>query len=112
MKTLLHRNVGPLGQYSEPSLSAKYSHLNNDEECCGDSVLGFVLWLKDIPMHGQYPMFTPYASWEIPFSKKVWCSPIVSFHKTMSQDMSQLLKWEYSQRTAQVSLIPNFGVLA
>ncbi|PTB62514.1 glycosyltransferase family 31 protein [Trichoderma citrinoviride] len=105
MKTMLQRTAGSHGQYIDGPLSMKFSHLNNDEECCGDSVLGWVLWELGIPMHGHWPMFSDYGLHEIPFNDQHWCQPLISLHKTSPKDMVDLFRWEFSQHKTQRPLL-------
>lgn len=102
MKTILNRQVGPHGRYTDSSLSTQYSELTQDAECCGDSVLGYVLWLKKIPMHGLYPMFTPFILPDIPFTEENWCYPLITLHKNTPKEMVDLFKWEFEKRKQQV----------
>ncbi|KAL7785947.1 hypothetical protein V8C37DRAFT_392941 [Trichoderma ceciliae] len=106
MKTLLQRTTGSYGEYIDDPLSMKFSYLNHDDECCGDSVLGWVLWELGIPMHGHWPMFSPYALHEIPFNDQHWCQPLITLHKTSPKDMIDLFSWEFSQRKPEVSSFP------
>ncbi|KAK1248122.1 hypothetical protein MKX08_006342 [Trichoderma sp. CBMAI-0020] len=55
MKTLLQRSTGLFGEYADEPLSTKFSYLNHDDECCGDSVLGWAMWEQGIPMHALVP---------------------------------------------------------
>ncbi|KAM6478964.1 glycosyltransferase family 31 protein [Trichoderma sp. SZMC 28011] len=105
MKTLLQRTTGPYGQYTDDPLSVKFSYLNHDDECCGDSVLGWVLWELGIPMHGHWPMFSDYGLHDIPFNDQHWCQPLITLHKTSPKDMVDLFTWEFSQRKSQRPLL-------
>ncbi|KAL7932362.1 glycosyltransferase family 31 protein [Trichoderma chlorosporum] len=105
MKTLLQRTTGPFGQYTDDPLSVKFSYLNHDDECCGDSVLGWVLWELGIPMHGHWPMFSDYGLHDIPFNDQHWCQPLISLHKTSTIDMVELFSWEFRQRKAERPLL-------
>lgn len=105
MKTLLQRTTSPFGEYTDEPLSTKFSYLNHDDECCGDSVLGWAMWEQGIPMHGHFPMFGPYALHEIPFNDQHWCQPLITLHKTSPKDMVALFSWESSQRKPDVSHI-------
>lgn len=84
-------------------LSSKYSQLLNDDECCGDSVLGWVLWEAGVQLQGIWPMFTPYSANEIPYIERVWCHPILTLHKTIAEDMRGLFHWEFANRKESVS---------
>lgn len=103
MKTLLRRTTGSHGQYIDDPLSVRFSYLNHDDECCGDSVLGWVLWELGIPMHGHWPMFSDYGLHDIPFNSQHWCQPLITLHKTSPKDMVDLFRWEFSQHSSQVS---------
>ncbi|KAH8129251.1 hypothetical protein ACSS6W_003075 [Trichoderma asperelloides] len=105
MKTLLQRTTGLFGEYTDEPLSTKFSYLNHDDECCGDSVLGWVMWEQGIPMHGHFPMFSPYALHEIPFNDQHWCQPLITLHKTSPKDMVDLFSWEFNQRKSDRPLL-------
>ncbi|CEJ94762.1 hypothetical protein VHEMI10275 [[Torrubiella] hemipterigena] len=86
-------------------ISSKYSQLLNDDECCGDSVLGWVLWEAGVQLQGIWPMFTPYSANEIPYIEKVWCYPILTLHKTIPEDMGDLFNWEFANRNESRPLL-------
>lgn len=56
------------------------------EDCCGDSVLGYVLYERGIPLKGLWPLFNPHSLRDIPFSDSHWCQPVLSIHKTSQDD--------------------------
>lgn len=101
MKTILSRQVGPHGRFIDSALATQYSYLAGDLECCGDSILGFVLWLKKIPMHGLFPMFTQFILPDIPFTEQNWCYPLITLHKNTPKEMVDLFKFEFEKRTQQ-----------
>lgn len=43
-------------------------------DCCGDSVLGWALWQKNISISGLFPMFNPHPPHGVPFSDKIGAS--------------------------------------
>ncbi|KAM3498267.1 hypothetical protein MY10362_008407 [Beauveria mimosiformis] len=84
------------------SFSSRWSHLQHDDECCGDSVLGWVLWQLGIPMHGHWPMFSPFHLAEIAFGDAHWCQPVMTMHRVSPEDMRSLFTWEFSHRNPKV----------
>lgn len=103
MKKMLHREVGPLGRYTTPQFSERHRHLANDEECCGDSILGYAAWLDGVILQGYYPLFTPYVLPGLLYDDPHWCQPLVTMHKTSPADMVELWKWEFANRKPRVS---------
>ena len=97
MEKLLARNVGPYGEYTEPSLSARYVQ-EIKEDCCGDSILGWALWSAGVPLSGHWPSFCPHPIGGIPYSELYWCEPVLSLHRSLPQDMIGLWKWEQERR--------------
>lgn len=75
-----------------PRLSEQFQTLVK-EDCCGDSVLGYVLAWKGIHLNGLYPLFNPNPLHKLPFSVENWCTPIVSMHKLHSHDISGLSRY-------------------
>ena len=114
MKALLKREVGPSGQYIEPTLTEKWLSLLQ-MECCGDSVIGYTLWNVGVPLQGYWPLFNPHPLHGIPYSEAYWCQPVLTLHKTLTKDMTDLWKWEFSSRQHGVSnryahyLVPAIG---
>lgn len=100
MKALLGDHSSIMGQ----SITSKYSGLLRDDECCGDSVVGWVLWEAGVQLQGIWPMFTPYSANEIPYIDRVWCHPLLTLHKTVPEDMGDLFQWEFKNRKEDVSL--------
>nr|POF15321.1 glycoprotein-n-acetylgalactosamine 3-beta-galactosyltransferase 1-a [Quercus suber] len=68
-------------------------------DCCGDSVLGWVIHedAKTI-LSGMWPMFNPHALHDLPFSDLYWCQPVITMHRTPADDMMALWRWEQSRR--------------
>ncbi|KAI9147651.1 hypothetical protein HJFPF1_12681 [Paramyrothecium foliicola] len=97
VKALLKREVGPTGQYAEPSLAEKWLDLLQ-MECCGDSVIGYTLFDVNIHLQGYWPMFNPHPLHGVPFSDAYWCQPVLTLHKTMAHEMTDLWKWEFTER--------------
>ncbi|KAE8393774.1 hypothetical protein BDV23DRAFT_148641 [Aspergillus alliaceus] len=93
VKKLFSRHHGSHGQYVQPSLSLQYEELIKSD-CCGDSVLGWVLYEKGIKLSGLWPMFNPHPFHGIPYDNAYWCQPVISMHKTLFSDMKRLIKWE------------------
>lgn len=98
MKKLLHRRVGVNGRYIDAPFSERFRHLAHDDECCGDSILGFAAWELGIVLQGFYPLFTPYVLTSLPFDEKHWCQPLVTMHKVATKDMVKLWEWEFEHR--------------
>lgn len=97
---LVHRAVGPFGQYVDPPLALQDEPLVTNE-CCGDSILGWMLYRKGIELSGMWPMFNPHPFHSIPFNEAYWCQPIISLHKSTLPDMAGLAEWE-NQRNRTV----------
>ncbi|OQE41104.1 hypothetical protein PENCOP_c005G01713 [Penicillium coprophilum] len=92
--TLVAREIGEYGQFIGQSLSERYMQAVKDD-CCGDSVLGFVLYEKGIELSGMWPMFNPHPLDSIPFGDDHhWCQPAISTHKSQLSDMTGLADWE------------------
>ncbi|KAB8077294.1 hypothetical protein BDV29DRAFT_62020 [Aspergillus leporis] len=102
-KKLVSRHHGSHGQFVEPPLSQQYEELIKGD-CCGDSVLGWVLYEKGIKLSGLWPMFNPHPLHGIPFDNAYWCQPVISMHKTLLSDMRGLIKWE-NQRDRKTPLL-------
>lgn len=88
MERLVSRTDSLNGQYL-PRLSEQFETLIK-EDCCGDSVLGYALAWKGIPLTGLTPMFNPHSLHMLSFSTESWCIPIISIHKAQGQDISGL----------------------
>ncbi|TQV93818.1 Chondroitin N-acetylgalactosaminyltransferase [Cordyceps javanica] len=99
VKHLLHRRTSPTGFYLDPPLSAKHGNLLHDDECCGDSVLGFALWKSGIQMQALYPMFAQHPMQHLPFDAMRWCSPLFTLHKPSFDDMRAVFQWEFTSRS-------------
>jgi tripeptidyl-peptidase-1 len=69
------------------------------EDCCGDSVLGWVAAQRDVELIGQWPMFNPRPIHDTPLGKAHWCQPAVSFHKSDPFESVEL--WNWQQRRLQ-----------
>ncbi|KAJ5950808.1 uncharacterized protein N7479_009221 [Penicillium vulpinum] len=92
--TLVAREIGKYGQFIGQSLSEQYMQAVTDD-CCGDSVLGFVLYEKGIELSGMWPMFNAHPLDSIPFGDdQHWCQPAISMHKSKLSDMTGLADWE------------------
>ncbi|KAF4548676.1 Hypothetical protein D9617_26g078890 [Elsinoe fawcettii] len=67
-------------------------------DCCGDSVLGWVLHEAGVHLKGLWPLFNPHPLHGIPFSDLYWCQPVLSLHKTFDDDVPKLWRWEWANR--------------
>lgn len=103
IKKLLHRESDETGQYIDPPFTEKWRSLLPDTECCGDSVLGFVMWLNQVEMQALYPMFTQHLFHSLPYDAMRWCTPIFTLHKTTAQQMRDLFRFEFGIRSSDVS---------
>lgn len=102
VKHLLHRETDQAGRFIGPSFTEKWRYLVNDDEPCGDNILGYILWLSGIEMQALYPMFTQHVFHTVPFDSMRWCSPIFTFHKPSPEQMRGLARWEYGTRNNSV----------
>jgi hypothetical protein len=93
VQRLVARKVGSNGVYSQPPLSQRYKRLIN-EDCCGDSILGWALHQSGVKLSGMWPMFNPHPVHGVPFNQWHWCQPVISMHKLSLQDMTELARWE------------------
>ncbi|GIC92959.1 glycosyltransferase family 31 protein [Aspergillus udagawae] len=93
VQRLVARKVGSNGVYSQPPLSQRYKRLINDD-CCGDSILGWALHQSGVKLSGMWPMFNPHPVHGVPFNQWHWCQPVISMHKLSLQDMTELARWE------------------
>lgn len=73
-------------------------------DCCGDSVLGWMLREAGVGVSGLFPMFSPWAGEGTPYTQRAWCQPVVSLHKTGVGGVEGLWRWE-GERGRGVSLI-------
>ncbi|OJJ36383.1 hypothetical protein ASPWEDRAFT_37949 [Aspergillus wentii DTO 134E9] len=96
VQKLVHRESGPYGEYTSPSLSERYEDMVRGD-CCGDSVLGWALYQAGVKLTGLWPMFNPHALHGIPFDDAYWCQPVITLHKSLLKDLEGLsefaLKW-------------------
>jgi len=67
-------------------------------DCCGDSVLGWMLWEAKVPLSGFFPLFNTYPVHGIPYTERSWCQPVITMHKSTPEDMLALWRWEHSTR--------------
>lgn len=103
VELLLKREVSPVtGRYLDPPVTLKWLDLLR-RDCCGDSVLGWILWNAGVAVEGYWPLFNPHAMHNVPYSDFYWCQPVVTLHKTTPADMVELWKWEHSRRRRDVS---------
>ncbi|KAJ3496004.1 hypothetical protein NLG97_g2981 [Lecanicillium saksenae] len=99
IKQMLRRRVNSAGQYADPPLADRYRDLLNDDECCGDSALGYVIWESGVQMQSLYPMFSQHPFQYIPYDAMRWCSPLFSLHKASFDEMRALFRWEFTTRS-------------
>ncbi|KAL4996365.1 peptidase S8/S53 domain-containing protein [Aspergillus recurvatus] len=64
------------------------------EDCCGDSVLGWVAAQRDVKIQGLWPMFNPHPLHGTPLGKAYWCQPAITFHKSDPVDVVELWRWQ------------------
>ncbi|KAL4960783.1 peptidase S8/S53 domain-containing protein [Aspergillus stella-maris] len=64
------------------------------EDCCGDSVLGWVAAQREVDIQGQWPMFNPTPLHHTPLGKTYWCQPAISFHKSDPIDVVEIWNWQ------------------
>ena len=74
------------------------------EICCGDSILGWALWTRNVSLGGLWPMFNPHPPHGVPFSDSYWCQPPLTMHKPTEEDLSGLWRWESEQRITEVCI--------
>lgn len=101
MQKLLARKVGRDGDYLEPPLSHRWADILS-HDCCGDSVLGWALYHAGITLKGFWPLFNPHPLHGVPFSESYWCQPVLALHKTQTDDVAELWRWEYHRRRNDV----------
>lgn len=90
----LLRDKEPGSSHASQLLATKYQRVVRDD-CCGDSVLGWVAAQKDIRMLGLYPMFNPHALHDVPLGPGgFWCQPVISFHRSHPEDMVRFWEWQ------------------
>ena len=91
------------GEYRGPNLLRKqWDFLLHD--CCGDSVLGWSLWEKNITLSGLWPHFNPWPAHHVPFEDSQWCQPVITMHKPTEEDLLGLWRWQFEHRENEVSL--------
>ncbi|PLN84769.1 hypothetical protein BDW42DRAFT_162124 [Aspergillus taichungensis] len=89
----VERTTGAMGELIQPSLSVQFEQVIK-EDCCGDSVLGWVLFEKGVRLSGMWPMFQPHPLHGVPFDGAYWCQPVITMHKTLPADMYGFMQWE------------------
>ncbi|KAK3689661.1 hypothetical protein B0T22DRAFT_461996 [Podospora appendiculata] len=97
MEKLMARRSSASGEFTEAPLTLKGVDLVRND-CCGDSMLGWILWKAGIPLSGFFPMFNTYPTHSIPFTARTWCQPVLTMHKTSPEDMVELWRWEHGRR--------------
>ena len=93
------------GVFSGSKLSQRweYEMMHN---CCGDAVLGLALKTDaQTTLSGLWPMFQPHPLHGIPFSDDYWCQPVITMHKTTTEDILALRRWEESRRESRRPLL-------
>jgi hypothetical protein len=89
------------GHYIGPGLLRKWWDLLISD-CCGDSVLGWILWHENVTLSGLWPLFNPHAPHMVPFTDREWCQPVLTMHKPMEEDLTGLWRWQWENRVADV----------
>ncbi|KAL4740067.1 peptidase S8/S53 domain-containing protein [Aspergillus similis] len=84
------------GQKSQ-LLITKYQDMVR-EDCCGDSVLGWVAAQRDVKIQGLWPMFNPHPLHGTPLGKAYWCQPAITFHKSDPFQVVELWKWQTARQ--------------
>jgi hypothetical protein len=102
VQKMLVRKTGVDGDYLEPPMSHRWADILS-HDCCGDSVLGWVLHHAGVPFKGFWPLFNPHSLHTVPFSTSYWCQPMLTLHKTRPDDMLELWRWEHHRRQLSVS---------
>lgn len=103
MEVLLKREVSEVtGRYLDAPITLRWLDLLR-RDCCGDSVLGWILWNVGVAVEGYWPLFNPHSMHGLPYSDLYWCQPVVTLHKTTPADMVELWRWEHSRRRRDVS---------
>lgn len=104
MRRLVKHDWDPrTGEY----LGARLQELHWEKtlkDCCGDSLLGCVLWMNDVTLSGLWPMFNVHPPRSMPFSKNIWCQPALTMHKPTAEDLTTMWRWEWEHRQVDVSL--------
>ena len=105
MRRLVRKDYDEHGAYLGSQLTER-NWLNLHGDCCGDSVLGWALVHEGILLEGMSPMFTGHSPSKVPFSgaMKLWCQPVIGMHKPSEEDIIGLWRWQWEQRTSDVSL--------
>jgi hypothetical protein len=65
-------------------------------ECCGDIVLATAMADSHVEMAGSWPMLQAEAPGTLDWTKKHWCTPIVSWHGANAQETDML--WAAQKR--------------
>ncbi len=90
------------GQYLGTQLTVDWWDPEILTNCCGDSVLGWVMWNLNVELLGIWPMFSPAAPHRASFNSKFWCQPVMTMHKPTAEDLVGLWHWEWKHRTPDV----------
>ena len=103
MRRLVENDWDPeTGEYLGSKLTEKHWRNVNDD-CCGDSILGWALWKEDVPLSGLWPLFNPHPPHGVPFSDLYWCQPVLTMHKPLEEDTINLWRWQWEHRELHVS---------
>jgi len=103
-KLLARRVSETTGRYLDEPLSVRWLDLLR-RDCCGDSVIGWMLWAVGVKLEGYWPLFNPHPMHGVPYSDLYWCQPVVTLHKTRVEDMVELWRWEQGRRRRDVSFL-------
>ena len=90
------------GHYTGPSLLRQFWKIIQDD-CCGDSVLGWALWNHNVSLSGLWPMMNPHPPHGVPFADRYWCQPLMTMHKPAEEDLMGLWRWQFQARSLEVS---------
>ncbi|TKA61142.1 hypothetical protein B0A55_12343, partial [Friedmanniomyces simplex] len=105
VRRLVKHEFGEDGAFLGSKLSERWRH-GMMRDCCGDSVLGWAVHEDaKTDLSGLWPMFNPHPLHGVPFSDRYWCQPVISMHKTTTESMVDLWRWEESRRELQRPLI-------
>ncbi len=90
------------GEYLGSVLTGRHwEDLTHD--CCGDSIMGWALWQRNVSLSGIWPLMNPHPPHAVPFGDPQWCQPIMTMHKPQSEAMEPMWRWEWSARQVDVS---------
>lgn len=110
MQILVRDDYHPrTGDYLGTRLTEKWWEPETLTNCCGDSILGWVLWNEGVNVSGIWPMISTERPAKIPYTRKYWCKPVVSMHRVIGDEMLDLWHWEWENRKPDVSSRPSLS---